>query len=55
LSILFSARFIFRADLTANGDFSLSPVSQTTAAQLDDVVNIKAYFYQKFAGAIFGI
>jgi len=34
----------FRADLTANGDFSLSPVSKTTAAQLDDVVNIKAYF-----------
>jgi ABC-2 type transport system permease protein len=34
----------FRADLTANGDFSLSPVSKTTASGLDDVVNIKAYF-----------
>ncbi|MDD5528090.1 MAG: GldG family protein [Patescibacteria group bacterium] len=34
----------FRADLTANGDYSLSDVSKKTAANLDDVVNIKAYF-----------
>jgi gliding-associated putative ABC transporter substrate-binding component GldG len=34
----------FRADLTANSDFSLSQVSKKTAADLDDVVNIKVYF-----------
>jgi gliding-associated putative ABC transporter substrate-binding component GldG len=34
----------FRWDLTANGDYSLSQVSKKTASNLDDVVNIKAYF-----------
>jgi gliding-associated putative ABC transporter substrate-binding component GldG len=34
----------FRADLTANGDYSLSAASKNTAANLDDVVNIDAYF-----------
>jgi gliding-associated putative ABC transporter substrate-binding component GldG len=34
----------FRADLTANGDYSLSTASKKTAAKLEDVVNIKAYF-----------
>ena len=34
----------FRWDLTANGDYSLSEVSKKTAANLDDVVNVKAYF-----------
>ncbi len=34
----------FRWDLTANGDYSLSTASKKTAANLDDVVNIKAYF-----------
>ncbi|MDD4902633.1 MAG: GldG family protein [Patescibacteria group bacterium] len=34
----------FRADLTANGDYSLSAASKKTAATLPDVANIKAYF-----------
>jgi gliding-associated putative ABC transporter substrate-binding component GldG len=49
IGLLLAINFIFsqihfRADLTANGGFSLSGVSKKTAANLDDVVNIKVYF-----------
>jgi gliding-associated putative ABC transporter substrate-binding component GldG len=49
IGLLLVVNFIFnqihyRWDLTANGDYSLSPVSKKTAANLDDVINIKAYF-----------
>ncbi|MBT6033981.1 MAG: hypothetical protein HOH01_00090, partial [Candidatus Jacksonbacteria bacterium] len=33
-----------RLDLTENKEFSLSPITKTTIKNLEDVVNIKAYF-----------
>ncbi|MFH1662227.1 MAG: GldG family protein [Candidatus Falkowbacteria bacterium] len=40
----FSYQIFFRADLTANNDYSISKVSKNAVSKLDDVVNIKAYF-----------
>lgn len=40
----FSYNIFYRFDLTRNKDYSLSKASKTAAADLNDVVNIKAYF-----------
>jgi len=40
----FSYQIFYRWDLTQNKDYSISKVSKRTAGQLDDIVNIKAYF-----------
>lgn len=37
-------QFFFRLDLTANKDYSISPVSKEVLKSLDDVVIIKTYF-----------
>ena len=39
-----AAQIFFRVDLTAAGEFSLSPVSKKTAAALPDIVYLRAYF-----------
>lgn len=39
-----SYKAFFRWDITESHDFSISKASKTTAGELDDVVNIKAYF-----------
>lgn len=39
-----SYQIFIRFDLTANKDYSISKVSKKTARNLDDIVNIKAYF-----------
>jgi len=36
-----------RIDLTQNGDYSLSPVTKTTLAQLDEPLTIEGFFSQK--------
>jgi gliding-associated putative ABC transporter substrate-binding component GldG len=41
---IFSYQLFFRWDLTENKIFSISSVSKDTVAELQDVVNIKAYF-----------
>ena len=43
----FSYQIFFRWDLTQNKDYSISKASKKTAAGLDDVVNIKAYFSEE--------
>ncbi len=40
----FSYQFFYRWDLTENKIFSISDVSKNAARNLDDIVNIKAYF-----------
>lgn len=40
----FANNIFFRLDLTENKDYSISEVSINTAANLDDIVNIKVYF-----------
>ncbi len=40
----FSYKLFFRVDMTQNNIFSISEVSRETAENLDDIVNIKAYF-----------
>src|SRR5271169_1628798 len=40
----FSYSIFYRWDLTQNKDYSISSISKNTVANLDDVVNIKAYF-----------
>ncbi|MFA6393970.1 MAG: GldG family protein [Patescibacteria group bacterium] len=39
-----SYRFFYRLDLTETGVFSISKASRETVGNIDDVVNIKAYF-----------
>jgi len=40
----FSYNIFYRFDLTQNKDYSLSAASKKTAADLKDIVNVKAYF-----------
>lgn len=40
----FSYQIFYRWDLTANKDYSISKASKKTSEDLDDVVNIRAYF-----------
>jgi gliding-associated putative ABC transporter substrate-binding component GldG len=40
----FSYQIFYRLDLTANKEFSLSPVSKETVKNIDDIIKIKAYF-----------
>ena len=40
----FSYKLFMRLDLTENKIFSISDATKNTMRQLDDVVNIKAYF-----------
>ena len=42
----FSYQIFYRWDLTENKDYSISKVSKKSAGELDDVINIKAYFSQ---------
>lgn len=43
----FSYQIFFRWDLTQNKDYSISKASKNTVGELDDVVNIKAYFSEE--------
>lgn len=42
--------FSMRLDLTEGGDFSVSPVTKRALKNLDDIVNIKAYFTAELPG-----
>lgn len=44
---LISVKLYFRADLTKNKEFTISGATKDTLKNLDDVVNIKAYFSDK--------
>lgn len=39
-----SYQIFYRLDLTENKDYSISPATKNIAANVDDVINIKAYF-----------
>ncbi|MFH0923920.1 MAG: GldG family protein [Candidatus Falkowbacteria bacterium] len=43
----FSYQIFYRWDLTQNKDYSISKASKNTVGELDDVVNIKAYFSEE--------
>lgn len=45
-----ASNLFFRLDLTENKDYSLSSFSKSAAKELDDIVNIKAYFSDDLPG-----
>jgi gliding-associated putative ABC transporter substrate-binding component GldG len=50
----FSSNLFARIDLTDNAIYSISDASKKTARQLDDVVNIKAYFSENLPNQYLG-
>jgi gliding-associated putative ABC transporter substrate-binding component GldG len=50
-----SYQMFFRWDLTANKVYSISKVSKNTVGELDDIVNIKAYFSENLPAQLFSL
>jgi len=51
----FSYQIFYRWDLTQGKVFSISKVSKTTVSELDDIVNIKAYFSDNLPSQVMSI
>jgi len=51
----FSYEFFYRWDLTENNKYSLSQVSRQTVSELDDRVNVKAYFSDNLPNQVLSI
>ena len=47
---IFSVRLFARWDATENSDYSISSAARGMLADLDDVVNVKAYFTSELPG-----
>jgi len=50
-----SYQLFFRWDLTQNKVYSISKVSKNTVGELDDIVNVKAYFSENLPGQLFSL
>src|SRR3989339_853161 len=51
----FAYQIFYRWDLTQNKIYSISKVSKKTVGELDDIVNIKAYFSDNLPGQVLNL